>query len=267
VSAAGTERALLGCPECRVAAQGALVHGLPPLRIGAFAVHPLLEAPPVPGWFVVAPTRHVEQWDALDPGELRELGPLVARVSSALRAETPTAKVYVSVFAEVLPHLHVHVVARPPDHPAEERGARLFLSERRTPDTEVQALARRVYARLAGKEAAPGGMAGSPWGPALLSGLVFPGMGQLKNRRYAKAALFAAASVAVLARFAIRVWVEALDVLLNAPGQLDLGSTVALAEAIRDKNAAEFGALTLLLLVVWAASVFDAWRDASSDRS
>ena len=74
------------CPECRVASGGASARGLPALRVGSFVVHPKLEAPAVPGWLVVAPVRHVEQWDSLDAAELRELGPLVARVSGALRA-------------------------------------------------------------------------------------------------------------------------------------------------------------------------------------
>jgi diadenosine tetraphosphate (Ap4A) HIT family hydrolase/TM2 domain-containing membrane protein YozV len=256
-----------GCPECRVATGADTVHGLPALRLGPFVLHPKLEAPPVPGWLVVAPLRHVEQWDALDPAELRALGPLVARVSSALRAETPTAKVYVSVFAEVLPHFHVHVVARPPDLPAEERGARLFQSEGRAPEAEVQALARRVYAHLGSGEAGSGRPTrSSPWGPALLSALLFPGAGQFRNGRWAKGVAFTAATAFLLARIAWRVWADALDALLGAQAPLDLFGMWALAEEIRRRNAAEFSVLTLFLLGLWAISIFDAWRDATARR-
>ena len=136
------------CPECRVASDGALVRGGSPVLLGLFAVHPRLESPPVPGWLVVAPQRHVEQWDALEARELLELGPLVARVAAALRAETPTARVYVSVFNEVLPHFHIHVVARPPELPVDDRGARLFLSEGQASDAESEETWRRVSARL-----------------------------------------------------------------------------------------------------------------------
>jgi diadenosine tetraphosphate (Ap4A) HIT family hydrolase len=244
------------------------VHGLPVLRLGPFVLHPRLESPPVPGWLVIAPLRHVEQWDALDPAELRELGPLVARVSSALRAETPTAKVYVSVFAEVLPHVHVHVVARPPDLPAEERGPRLFLSAGRVPEAEVQALARRVYARLGSGDAGRGrpSKSPSPWAPALLSALLFPGAGQFRNGRWGKGVAFTVATAALLARIAWRVWAEALDALLAAQAPLDLFEMWALAEEIRRRNAAEFSVLTLVLVGLWAISILDAWRDASPRR-
>jgi diadenosine tetraphosphate (Ap4A) HIT family hydrolase len=228
-------------------------------RVGAFIVHPRFEAAPVPGWFVVSPTRHVEQWDALSEDELREVGPLVAQVTAALRAETPTAKVYVSVFAEVLPHLHVHVIARPPDLPAEKRGARLFLAEGALPEPERDALARRVLARIS----AAGRTPPSPWTPALLSGLLWPGAGQLKNRRYLKAAVFGLASLGVLLRIAWRVAQDSVEALLAAPAPPDLFAMWALAEEVRARNAPEFSVLTLLLVALWAASVFDAWRDGA----
>jgi diadenosine tetraphosphate (Ap4A) HIT family hydrolase len=223
-------------------------------------VHAKLEPTPVPGWLVVAPVRHVEQWDALDPTELRELGPLIARVSSLLRAETPTAKVYVSVFAELLPHFHLHVVARPPELPPEERGARLLLGEGRVAPAEVQAVARRVLARLGSdtERSRP-----TRWGPALLSALLFPGAGQFRNGRWWKGGAFAAATALVLARIAWRVWSDALDALLAAPVPPDLFGMWALAEEIQKRNAVEFSLLTLLLLGLWAVSILDAWRDAS----
>ena len=128
------------CAECAVAA-GAPALGVAPLRIGAFVVHPKPEAPPVPGWMVVAPARHVEQIDDLSDEEQRELGPLLARVAAALRANTSTARIYVSIYAEVLPHLHVHLIARPPDRPA--LGARVFLEPPGAAEG-CRAVARRV---------------------------------------------------------------------------------------------------------------------------
>jgi diadenosine tetraphosphate (Ap4A) HIT family hydrolase len=126
-----------------------LPRGLEPLRRGAFLVHPKLEAPPVPGWFVLAPARHVEQIDALTPVELAELGPLCAETSAAIRAETPCARVYVCVFAELLPHFHVHLIARPPDLPEDARGPGVFLAQgTRDADPEL-VVARRILARLA----------------------------------------------------------------------------------------------------------------------
>ena len=97
------------CPECAIV-QGAAPGGAPVLRRGPFVIHARPEPSPVPGWLVVAPVRHVEQVDALVPDEQRALGPLLAEVAAALRAETPCEKVYLSAFAEVLPHLHLHVI-------------------------------------------------------------------------------------------------------------------------------------------------------------
>jgi diadenosine tetraphosphate (Ap4A) HIT family hydrolase len=231
--------------------------------VGAFVVHPRLETPPVPGWMVVAPVRHVEQWDALDAAELRELGPLLARVSAALRAATPTAKVYVSVFAEVLPHFHVHVIARPPDLPADQRGARLFLAEGNAVDAERLALTRRVYARLA-EGGASTTRPPSPWTPALLSGLLWPGAGQFKNGRFLKGLAFSLLTALVLVRIASRVAAEAWSALLAAPAPLDIPGMWALAEDIQRKNATELGVLTFALFGLWALAVFDAWRDAAA---
>lgn len=232
---------------------------MPSLRLGRFAVHPKLESPPVPGWLVVAPRRHVEQWDALDARELAELGPLVSRVAAALRACTPTAKVYVSVFAEVLPHFHVHVVARPPELADDERGARLFLSEVRVSDAEGAELFRRVSAWLG---AAP---ARSPWPSVLLSGLLWPGAGQLRNGERLKGILFGLVSLAMLARFAWRVVADATTVVLEARAPLGLLEMWDLAEEIRRRNAVELGGLSTLLLILWGLSVFDAWRGATRE--
>src|SRR5262249_38268764 len=109
------------CLECAVVRGGGTPQGGPLLRRGPFVAHVRPDAAPVPGWLFVAPARHVEQIDALDVAEQAGLGPLLSEVAAALRAETGGARVYVSVFAELMPHLHVHVVARPPDLPESER--------------------------------------------------------------------------------------------------------------------------------------------------
>ncbi len=133
----GDHPLLSACPECARIPSA--------FRSGPFAVHAKTEPSPVPGWMIVAPVRHVEQIDALEAAELVALGPLVAQVAAALRAETPCEKVYVNVYAEVLHHLHVHVIARPPDLPAEHRGPKIFLA----PATiDPAALEKRILSRL-----------------------------------------------------------------------------------------------------------------------
>jgi diadenosine tetraphosphate (Ap4A) HIT family hydrolase len=134
------------CPECRALADPATDAIL---RTARFAVHPVIGGGAVPGWLVVAPLRHVEAVDLLDPAEQAELGPLLARAGAALRAATPAAKLYVNVFAEVVPHLHVHLIARPPELPPERRGAKLFLDPARADPAEVARIAAAVRRELA----------------------------------------------------------------------------------------------------------------------
>lgn len=136
------------CPECLALADPATDVVL---RTDRFAVHPVIGGGAVPGWLVVAPLRHVEAIDRLDAGEQAELGPLLSRVGAALRAATPTEKLYVNVFAEVVPHLHVHVIARPPSLPADRRGVRLFLDPARADPAEVARIAAAVRDALRGR--------------------------------------------------------------------------------------------------------------------
>jgi diadenosine tetraphosphate (Ap4A) HIT family hydrolase len=122
---------------------------MPPFVSGELVVHPRAEDAAVPGWFIIAPARHVEQWDELSPREQQELGPLIGRVMEALRAETQAEKIYVSVFAELVAHLHVHLIARTADVPPESRGPRIFLAAGADP-VRTDAIAKGVLARLSG---------------------------------------------------------------------------------------------------------------------
>ncbi|MFI5006625.1 MAG: HIT family protein [Solirubrobacterales bacterium] len=267
------------CPECAIARTGSLPGGARVLRRGAFVVHPRPEPSPVPGWLVVAPARHVEQIDALTPDEQRALGPLLAEVAAAVRAETPCEKVYVSVFAEILPHLHVHVIARPPGLGEEERGARLFASTRRADESERINLFRRVQSRLAKVWAgqAPGGpvMAGQglagrsalpakglfsgPWRAVLLSAAVCPGVGQLAQKRYGPGLAMLGATLALVFVLLARVVREAIDRIPTDPVGLDPLFAFGLAAEIQRANAGFFAWITAALVLLWVISIADAW--------
>ena len=235
-----------GCPECGLVAAGTTPLGAPVLRRGPFVVHARPEPSPVPGWLFVAPARHVEQIDALDTSERAALGPLLAEVAEALRAETPCAKVYVSVFAEVLHHCHFHVVARPPDHPEEERGPRLFASERQADPARALTVARRVHQRLSTSPASP-----SRWRSVLLSGLVWPGLGQLVSGHVAKGLSIVAGTLAAFAWLCARVAGEVFRRMPSEPTILDLGEMLEMAAAIRRDNAAFFSGITFVLVGLW----------------
>jgi diadenosine tetraphosphate (Ap4A) HIT family hydrolase len=228
------------------------------LRRGPFVVHAIPEGGPVPGWLVVAPARHVEQIDALRAEELSLLGPLLARVAAALRAETSCEKVYVSIFAEVLPHLHVHVIARPPGWAAAEAGPRLFLAGGRAEGAE--ALTRRVLARLAAPPAAEQPARSRPLRAALLSALVCPGAGQIHNREYGKGVLLIGATLITAIWLIVRLVREVLGGLPEDMATFDPLSVLAMVEEVQRRNAGFFLGFTLLLTALWIYGIVDAYR-------
>lgn len=98
------------------------------------------------------------------------------------------------------------------------------------------------------------------WRPALLSGLVLPGLGQLANRQPWKALAFSGPTLALLVVLVRRVALEALVRLPDDPTEIDPALPFRLAHEIQRDNAAFFLWVTLGLLALWAGSVYDAWR-------
>jgi hypothetical protein len=100
-----------------------------------------------------------------------------------------------------------------------------------------------------------------PLTPVLLSLLLFPGLGQLAQRRPWRGLAYAAASGALLAALGRRVWREAAARLPADPeALLDPGLPFRLAAEIQRDNAAFFLGVGALIVLVWALSVLDAWR-------
>ena len=83
----------------------------------------------LPGWLVVLPKRHVTSLAELTPAEAAALGPLLRRLSVALVELTGAVKTYVALFAEAegFEHLHLHLVPRAADLPADRHGPRIFV--------------------------------------------------------------------------------------------------------------------------------------------
>jgi diadenosine tetraphosphate (Ap4A) HIT family hydrolase len=82
----------------------------------------------LPGWMVVIARRHITSLADLTLAEAVALGPLLRNLSLALEHVTGAAKAYVVFFAEAkqFPHVHIHVVPRPPELPEEHRGPGIF---------------------------------------------------------------------------------------------------------------------------------------------
>jgi diadenosine tetraphosphate (Ap4A) HIT family hydrolase len=247
------------CAECAALRPGSAVRVV---RRGTLVVHGRLEPGGVPGWMVVAPERHVESLDALTAAEQAVLMPLVAEVTVALRAETPCEKAYVAVFSEVLPHLHFHVIARPPGLPEEDRGPRVFAAPP-VASRDAEDVTRRVLARLA---TAPARGGATPKDPALkaalLSALVCPGAGQIRNRDYAKGIALIGLTVATAGYLLVRMLTEVLRLLPTDGTVIDPMSAIDIASEIQARNAGTFSTLSFVLLVLWIYGTVDAWFSA-----
>lgn len=62
-----------------------------------------------PGFAYLEPKRHIPYITELDGGEAASFGTVLQRVTSALREVTGAEVVYIYVFGDGVPHLHVHL--------------------------------------------------------------------------------------------------------------------------------------------------------------
>ena len=117
-------------PECYSCDHLALAHPPPREDIARTAHWRVVHAfnSTLPGWLVIVPTRHLTAFTELTPDAADELGGLVRRVSLALERVTACVKTYLMQFSEAdgFSHLHLHLVPRMPDQPAELKGPRVF---------------------------------------------------------------------------------------------------------------------------------------------
>jgi hypothetical protein len=97
----------------------------------------------------------------------------------------------------------------------------------------------------------------------LLSGLVFPGLGQLVSGHPARGLVFAGGSLVVVVALVRRVARETLARLPTDPAEIDPLLPFRLAHEIHLDNAAFFLWITLALVALWAGSMVDAWFSAS----
>jgi diadenosine tetraphosphate (Ap4A) HIT family hydrolase len=104
------------------------------------------------GWLVLVLGRHARSLSELTPDEADVFGWLVPELSRALEAELNVPKAYVLFLAEQegFDHLHVHVIARPPEY---ARGIRVFQliqqpSEEWVSAADMDELAERIARHL-----------------------------------------------------------------------------------------------------------------------
>lgn len=80
------------------------------------------------GWLVILPKRHVEALHELTREEFLELAEIEYRLVQVMHSDVSIQKEYIMCFAEGqgFHHVHIHVVPRPIDLPAERKGPRVF---------------------------------------------------------------------------------------------------------------------------------------------
>ena len=64
---------------------------------------------PIPGFTHLEPRRHIPYVTDLDGPEAASFGPVLARVTEALRAAAAAEKTYVYIFGDRVPHFHVNL--------------------------------------------------------------------------------------------------------------------------------------------------------------
>jgi hypothetical protein len=106
-----------------------------------------------------------------------------------------------------------------------------------------------------------------PWRPVLLSGLLFPGLGQWASGHRWRALAFGGSTVALLVAVARRVMQETQRLLPEDPvAILDPGLPFRLAIQIHRDNASFLFWATLGIVAIWLASMVDAWIACRSQR-
>ena len=104
-----------------------------------------------------------------------------------------------------------------------------------------------------------------PWRPVLLSGLVFPGLGQWTSGHPWRALAFGGSSLALLAAVLRRVMQEMQRLMPEDPALiLDPALPFQLAAQIHRDNASFFFWATLWIVAIWLASMADAWISGRS---
>jgi diadenosine tetraphosphate (Ap4A) HIT family hydrolase len=87
----------------------------------------------VAGFSYLEPKRHIPHITDLDGEEARTFGSVIARTTRALREATGAKVIYLYVFGDGIPHLHLHLAPHSPGDPLNDRMIRGELSETKLP--------------------------------------------------------------------------------------------------------------------------------------
>jgi len=88
----------------------------------------------VAGFAYLEPKRHIRYLHELDGDEAATFGPALAKSMQALKDATQTELVYVYVFGDGIPHLHVHLAPHRPGDALNEQMIRGEITEEKLPN-------------------------------------------------------------------------------------------------------------------------------------
>jgi hypothetical protein len=129
------------------------------------------------------------------------------------------------------------------------------------PTREAEDVARRVLARLgtASAPVATSRTVSPALRAAMLSALVCPGAGQIRNRQFAKGLALVGLTLAAAGYLLVRMLSEVLRLLPTDGSVIDPLSAWDMASEIQERNHGEYLAASLVLLALWIYGTWDAW--------
>ncbi len=102
---------------------------------------------------------------------------------------------------------------------------------------------------------------------ALLSGLVFPGAGQIYLGRRSRGWLFVLSVLAVFAYVVIHMTVRAYRAISAAAARGEAIDTAAIQKAVAASSDTAASAGFVLLILLWLAAIVDAWSAGGRTRA
>jgi len=104
------------------------------------------------------------------------------------------------------------------------------------------------------------------WVATTLSGLVFPGLGQMYNRQFRKGLLFAVAAAVFTSIFVFGVASGVAEAVSEGPLLLEPDRALAVAERVVGSDGGVTAGVAAAMMVTWAAATVDAYLVARRRR-
>ena len=105
------------------------------------------------GFSYLEPKRHIPHVTDLDGEEARTFGPALARTSAALQTATGSEVVYVYVFGDGVPHLHLHLAPHRAGDPLSDQMIRGEVVETKLPNGATSIASKEFPVRPAAEHA------------------------------------------------------------------------------------------------------------------